>query len=240
MSLAYKRILLKLSGEVLAGKGGFGHDPQALAEFAGLIKRAHDAGAQVGLVIGGGNFHRGAQSGVCTNRVKSDQMGMLATVMNGLAMQDNLINLGLECLVMTAISMQGVTETFSATEAVKALDERKIVIFSGGTGCPFFTTDSAAALRALEIDADVMIKATKVDGVYDKDPVKHSDAVLFAELGYDEVLARNLKVMDAAAISLCRDNDLEVRVINVNVPGNLEKLLNGEVIGSKVFARREL
>ena len=236
--MPYKRILLKLSGEALGGAGGFGFDPEALGMIAGNVREAHAMGVQVGLVIGGGNFHRGATPGVCENRVTSDQMGMLATVINALAMQDVLKQMNVPAVAFSAVEMGPIAERFEAGKAVRALEAGQVAIFSGGNGCPFFTTDSAAALRALEIQAEVLIKATKVNGVYDRDPMKDKDAVFFAELDFDEVLSRNLKVMDAAAISLCRDNDLPIRVINIGDPANLKALLAGESVGSLVRARR--
>ncbi len=234
MSGPYKRILLKISGEALAGDREFGLDPVALAAFASNIKEARNSGVEDGLVIGGGNIHRGAQAGVCSDRVVSDQMGMLATVINALAMKDALSNMGLDPYVMGAVEIAGVMDRFAAHKARKYLSSGCVVIFAAGTGSPFFTTDTTAALRALEIEADVLIKATKVNGIYDKDPVKYNDAEFFTHLSYDEVLGRNLKVMDAAAISLCRDNGLEVRVINIYDPENLRSLLRGDDIGSSV------
>jgi uridylate kinase len=236
--MPYKRILLKLSGEALGGAGGFGFDPEALGMIAGNVRDAHAMGVQVGLVIGGGNFHRGAKPGVCENRVTSDQMGMLATVINALAMQDVLGSMGVPAVTFTAIDMGPIAEGFSAAKAISALEAGQVAIFAGGTGCPFFTTDSAAALRALEIQAEVLIKATKVNGVYDRDPMLDEAAVFFAELDFDEVLSRNLKVMDAAAISLCRDNELAIRVINIGDPANLKALLAGADVGSLVRTRR--
>jgi uridylate kinase len=237
VSLAYKRILLKMSGEALAGDKGSGIDPETLASMARLIKDAHAAGAQIGVVVGGGNIFRGLEATVCSDRVNADHMGMLATVINAIAMQDALSTLSVPALVMSALEMPRVVETFVRDRAVEHLENGFVVIFAGGTGCPFFTTDTTAALRALEIEADVLIKATKVDGVYDKDPVKYLDACFFPVLTYDEALQRNLCVMDLTSITLCRDNNLEIRVINIKTPGSLEGLLKGDRVGSIVRGR---
>ncbi|MEN6474488.1 MAG: UMP kinase [Syntrophaceae bacterium] len=234
---AYKRILLKLSGEALAGAQGFGIQADTLAAMALSVKDACDSGAQVGLVLGGGNIFRGIQAGPDQNRARADYMGMLATIINALAMQEALEGLGVKARVMSAIEMPRVVETFVREKAVEHLEAGRVVIFAGGTGNPYFTTDSAAALRALEIGADVLIKATKVTGVYDKDPVKYSDARFLPELDYDEALSRNLGVMDLTAITLCRDHNLEIRVINIREPGSVRKLLSGEAIGSLVRRR---
>lgn len=234
----YRRILLKLSGEALAGAQGFGIQAEALAAMAGSVKDAYDSGAQVGVVLGGGNIFRGIQAGPDQNRARADYMGMLATIINALAMQEALEGLGVKTRVMSAIDMPRVAETFVRERAIEHLEAGQVVIFAGGTGNPYFTTDSAAALRALEIEADVLIKATKVTGVYDKDPVKHSDARFFPELDYDEALRNNLGVMDLTAITLCRDHNLEIRVINIKEPGSVRKLLNGEAIGSIVHRRQ--
>lgn len=235
---AYKRILLKLSGEALAGAQGFGIQADTLLSMAESVKDACDSGAQVGVVLGGGNIFRGIQAGPDQNRSRADYMGMLATIINALAMQEALEGLGVAARVMSAIEMPRVVETFVREKAVEHLEAGRVVIFAGGTGNPYFTTDSAAALRALEIGADVLIKATKVNGVYDKDPVKYSDARFFPELDYDEALSRNLGVMDLTAITLCRDHNLEIRVINIREPGSVRKLLKGEAIGSLVRRRQ--
>ena len=234
----YRRILLKLSGEALAGTQGFGIQADALKAMALSVKDACDSGAQVGVVLGGGNIFRGIQAGKDQNRARADSMGMLATVMNALAMQEALEGLGIPVCVMSAIEMPRVVETFVREKAVEHLEAGRVVIFAGGTGNPYFTTDSAAALRALEIGADVLIKATKVAGVYDKDPVKYADARFFPELDYDEALRSNLGVMDLTAITLCRDHNLEIRVINIREPGSVRKLLKGEAIGSLVRRRQ--
>ena len=232
---AYRRVLLKLSGEALQGSEGFGIDPAVLERMAQEIKELVELGVQVGLVIGGGNLFRGAglaKAGM--NRVVGDHMGMLATVMNGLAMRDALHRAYVNARLMSAISLQGVFDSYSWAEAISQLRAGKVVIFSAGTGNPFFTTDSAACLRGIEIEADVVLKATKVDGVYNEDPVKNPDAVLYHELSYDEVLEKELKVMDLAAFTLARDHDLPIRVFNMNKPGALRRVVMGEPEGTLI------
>ena len=232
---AYRRVLLKLSGEALQGSEGFGIDPAVLERMAQEIKELVELGVQVGLVIGGGNLFRGAglaKAGM--NRVVGDHMGMLATVMNGLAMRDALHRAYVNARLMSAISLQGVCDSYSWAEAISQLRAGKVVIFSAGTGNPFFTTDSAACLRAIEIEADVVLKATKVDGVFTDDPVKNPDAVLYQELSYDEVLEKELKVMDLAAFTLARDHDLPIRVFNMNKPGALRRVIMGEPEGTLI------
>ena len=232
---AYRRVLLKLSGEALQGSEGFGIDPAVLERMAQEIKELVELGVQVGLVIGGGNLFRGAglaKAGM--NRVVGDHMGMLATVMNGLAMRDALHRAYVNARLMSAISLQGVCDTYSWAEAISQLRAGKVVIFSAGTGNPFFTTDSAACLRGIEIEADVVLKATKVDGVFTDDPVKNPDAVLYQELSYDEVLEKELKVMDLAAFTLARDHDLPIRVFNMNKPGALRRVVMGEPEGTLI------
>ena len=231
----YKRILLKLSGEALQGSEGFGIDASILDRMAQEIKELVELGIQVGVVIGGGNLFRGAglaKAGM--NRVVGDHMGMLATVMNGLAMRDALHRAYVNARLMSAISLQGVCDSYSWAEAISQLRAGKVVIFSAGTGNPFFTTDSAACLRGIEIEADVVLKATKVDGVYNEDPVKNPDAVLYHELSYDEVLEKELKVMDLAAFTLARDHDLPIRVFNMNKPGALRRVVMGEPEGTLI------
>ncbi|MRR58850.1 MAG: UMP kinase [Deltaproteobacteria bacterium] len=239
MSIPYRRILLKLSGEALAGKQGFGFDAGTLDSMAQAVSEARQSGVQIGIVTGGGNIFRGQDSVIASDRVSADQMGMLATYMNALALKGSFEKAGVPCAVLGAVAIPTVVEGFHASKARDLLDQGNVVVFAGGTGNPFFTTDTAAALRALEIKADALIKATKVDGVYDKDPVKHVDAVFYPELDYDQVLQKNLQVMDLTAISLCRDNGLVVRVINIRDPRNLKKVLDGEAIGSVVRARRD-
>ena len=236
--MLYSRILLKLSGEALAGSKGFGIDGATLSAIAYPVKVVLEMGTQVGIVIGGGNIFRGISTSEKPNRVDADYMGMLATVINALAFKGALETYKLDCRVLSAIDMPGVVERHMKAKAVKHLEKGRVVIFAGGTGSPFFTTDTAAALRALEIGADVLIKATKVNGIYDKDPVKFTNATFFPELDFDTVLSMNLGVMDATAISLCRENNLEVRVINISEKENLLRLLKGEAVGSVVRARR--
>ncbi|MCW8889181.1 MAG: UMP kinase [Sedimenticola sp.] len=231
----YRRILLKLSGEALMGDGSFGIDPVTIARVADDVKALVATGIQVGLVIGGGNIFRGeglAKAGI--DRVSGDHMGMLATVMNALAMQNALQKIGVPARTMSAIPMEQVCETYVRRQAVEHLEQGEVVLFAAGTGNPFFTTDSAASLRAIEINADLMIKATKVDGVYSSDPVKDSDAVFYPGISYDRALAEGLKVMDATAIVLCRDNEMPLRIMNINTPGALMRLIKGEEIGSLV------
>ena len=231
----YKRILLKLSGEALMGSEDFGIDPKVLDRMALEVGQLVGIGVQVGLVIGGGNLFRGAAlSAAGMDRVTGDHMGMLATVMNGLAMRDALHRAYVNARLMSAISLQGVCDSYSWAEAISQLRAGKVVIFSAGTGNPFFTTDSAACLRGIEIEADVVLKATKVDGVFTDDPVKNPDAVLYQELSYDEVLEKELKVMDLAAFTLARDHDLPIRVFNMNKPGALRRVIMGEPEGTLI------
>ena len=231
----YKRILLKLSGEALMGSEEFGIDPKVLDRMALEVGQLVGIGVQVGLVIGGGNLFRGAAlSAAGMDRVTGDHMGMLATVMNGLAMRDALERSNIPALVMSAISMVGVTDHYDRRKAIRHLNSGDVVIFSAGTGNPFFTTDSAACLRGIEIEADVVLKATKVDGVFTDDPVKNPDAVLYQELSYDEVLEKELKVMDLAAFTLARDHDLPIRVFNMNKPGALRRVVMGEPEGTLI------
>jgi uridylate kinase len=233
--LICQRILLKLSGEALMGEDDFGINPEILHRVAGEIAELVGAGLQIGLVIGGGNIFRGAglaQGGF--DRVRGDHMGMLATVMNSLAMQDALNRAGVPARVMSALAMPDVCDSFTAREARRLLDAGEVVILAAGTGNPYFTTDSAASLRAVEINADLMIKATKVNGVYSADPVRDPEAVFYPNLTYDRALAENLQVMDATAIVLCRDNGMPLRIMNINDPGALMRLMRGEAIGSLV------
>ncbi len=232
---AYRRILLKLSGEALMGQGEFGIDPAVMGRMAGEIRDLVEAGVQVGLVIGGGNIFRGAflaEGG--SDRVIGDQMGMLATVINALAMQDALSRIGVPARTLSAIPMPPVGEPYVRRNAVDYLERGEVVLLAAGTGNPFFTTDSAASLRAIEIGADVLIKATKVDGVYSADPVKHPDAEFYPRLSYDRALREGLQVMDATAIVLCRDHAMPLRVMNINTPGALMRLIRGEQVGSLV------
>ncbi|MCF6283199.1 MAG: UMP kinase [Candidatus Polarisedimenticolaceae bacterium] len=233
--LIYKRVLLKLSGEALMGSGTFGIDPATIGRMADEIKALVDAGLQIGLVIGGGNIFRGAglaQGGL--DRVTGDHMGMLATVMNALAMKDALIKRGVAARPVSALSMPDACDDFSVRDVRASLDAGEVVILAAGTGNPYFTTDSAASLRAIEIEADLLIKATKVDGVYSADPVKEPDAAFYSRLTYDRVITEKLQVMDTTAIVLCRDNNMPLRIMNINEPGALMRLMQGEDIGSLV------
>ena len=231
----YKRVLLKLSGEALMGRYEYGIDPDILHRIAGEIADLSEKGIQIAVVIGGGNIFRGAglaQGGM--DRVTGDHMGMLATVINSLALQDALERRDAYCRVMSAIKINQVCEDYIRRRAVRHLEMGRVVVFAAGTGNPFFTTDSAACLRASEINADLMIKATKVDGVYDSDPVKNPDAKRFERLTYDEVLTRKLGVMDATAIVMCRDNSIPLRIINIFNEGDLDRVVGGEEIGTIV------
>ena len=229
----YGRILLKLSGEVLAGEGGI--DASRVAALATEVAEVARAGVQVGLVVGGGNFFRGvAAAAQNMDRVAADHMGMLATVINSLALQDALEKQGVPTRVMTAIEMHEVAEPYIRRRAIRHLEKGRIVIFAAGTSNPYFSTDTAATLRGLEIHAEVVAKATRVDGVYDKDPLKSTDAVRYAEIGYSDVLARNLRVMDASAVAMCRDNKLPIVVFNLNVRGNIMRMSMGEPIGTLI------
>lgn len=232
---AYKRVLLKLSGEALMGEESFGISPQVLDRMALEIKSLVETGVEVGLVIGGGNLFRGqGLAEVGMNRVAGDHMGMLATVMNGLAMKDALSRADVKARVMSAITMEGVCDPYNWSTAIECLERKEVVIFSAGTGNPFFTTDTAACLRGIEILADVVIKATKVDGVYDCDPAKNPDAKLYSNLSYQDVLQKELKVMDLTAFALARDHNMPIRVFNMNKPGCLMRVIAGESEGTLV------
>ena len=233
----YKKILLKLSGEALMGEQEFGISSDVITSYAKQIKEIVDLGVEVSIVIGGGNIFRGisgAAQGV--DRVTGDHMGMLATVINSLALQNSIEKLGVPTRVQTAIEMPKVAEPFIKRRAQRHLEKGRVVIFGAGTGNPYFTTDTAAALRAIEMGTDVVIKATKVDGIYDKDPVKFADAKKYEKVTYNEVLAKDLKVMDATAISLCRENKLPIIVFNSLIEGNLKRVIMGENIGTTVVA----
>ena len=232
---AYKRILLKLSGEALLGGEDYGIDPAIIHRIAAEISDVSKLDIEIAVVIGAGNIFRGAglaQSGI--DRVTGDHMGMLATILNCLALQDSLERIGCDARVMSAISAHDVCEDYIRRRAVRHLEKGRVVICAGGTGTPFFTTDTAAALRAIEVQADIVLKATKVDGVYSADPVKDADATLYETLGYDEVIANKLGVMDANAIVLCRDQHMPIRVFNVFGEGNLVRIMKGEAIGTLV------
>jgi len=232
---AFKRILLKLSGEVLAGEGGFGIDQERLHSMAREVAEVAQAGVQVGLVVGGGNFFRGVQAAAKKmDRVTADHMGMLATVINSLALQDALERQGVPTRVMTAITIPSVAEPYIRRRAIRHLEKGRIVIFAASTSNPYFSTDTGATLRALEVHAEVVAKATGVDGVYDKDPRKHPDAVMFETVTFHEVLANSLAVMDASAVAMCRENKLPIRVFNLRTTGNIMRMAMGEPVGTLI------
>ncbi len=233
----FNRILLKLSGESLQGQRGYGIDPQRLGEYAQQVKEISDMGVQIGIVIGGGNIFRGLSgTGQGFDRVKGDQMGMLATVINSLALSSALTAIGCRNRVLTAIRMEPIGEFYTKWRAIEAMQQGEVVIMSCGTGSPYFTTDTGSSLRGIEIEADVMLKGTRVDGVYTADPEKDPTATKFSEITYDEVLERNLKVMDLSAIVMCRDNRLPIYVFNMDQVGNLRRVMDGEHIGTLVKA----
>ncbi|KFC20503.1 UMP kinase [Chryseobacterium sp. FH1] len=233
--MKYKRILLKLSGEALMGERQYGIDNDRLKEYAVEIKKVVDKGCEVAIVIGGGNIFRGlAGAAKGMDRVQGDYMGMLATVINGMALQGALEDAGIITRLQSAIEMDKVAEPFIKRKAVRHLEKGRVVIFGAGTGNPYFTTDTAATLRAIEIDADVILKGTRVDGIYDSDPEKNADAVKFNSLSFDEVFEKNLKVMDMTAFTLSHENKLPIIVFDMNKKGNLERLIDGEVIGTLV------
>ena len=233
--IKYKRILVKLSGEALLGNQSSGIDPQMIDKLAAELIELRDAGVEVACVVGGGNLMRGASlASGGLDRVTADHMGMLATVMNALALQDGLLRHGASALVMSGLAMPQVCETYTQRDARKRLAAGDIVIFAAGTGSPYFTTDTGASLRAVEIQADLLIKATKVDGIYDKDPMKHSDAQRFVQLDYDQAIDKRLAVMDVAAMILCNDNSLELVVCDINRPQALLDLATGEAVGTRV------
>jgi uridylate kinase len=233
----FKRILLKLSGEALAANQGFGVDPSRIHEVAAELADVQKLGIQIAVVVGGGNFFRGvAVQAKTMDRVSADHMGMLATVINALALQDALEKQGVHTRVQSAIEMNQVAEPFIRRRAMRHLEKGRVVIFAGGTGNPYFSTDTAASLRAMEIKADAILKATKVDGVYDADPMLVKDAKMFQTISYLDVLSKGLKVMDATAISLCRDNNLPIIIFNLNNHGNIRRVVLGEKVGSLVSA----
>lgn len=235
MKKKYQRVLLKLSGEALAGHDGSGINTEVIQQIARDIKAAHDTGVEMGLVVGGGNIFRGVAASIAgMDRASSDYMGMLATCINSLALQDALEKQGLDTRVQTAIEMAEIAEPYIRRKAIRHLEKGRIVIFAAGTGNPYFTTDTAAALRAMEINADVIIKATKVDGIFDKDPLKYPEAVKFDKITYIDVLSKGLKVMDSTAISLCMDNHLPIITFNLTKPGNVSRVISGEAIGTLV------
>lgn len=233
----FKRILLKLSGEALAANQGFGVDPERIHEVAAELADVQELGIQIAIVVGGGNFFRGvAAQAKNMDRVSADHMGMLATVINALALQDALEKQGVHTRVQSAIEMNQVAEPFIRRRAIRHLEKGRVVIFAGGTGNPYFSTDTAASLRAMEIKADAILKATKVNGVYDADPMVVKDAKMFQTISYLDVLSKGLKVMDATAISLCRDNNLPIIIFNLNNHGNIRRVVLGEKVGSLVSA----
>lgn len=231
----YKRILLKLSGESLMGNKQYGIDETRLAEYAAQIKEIADSGVQIGIVIGGGNIFRGLSGATKGfDRVKGDQMGMLATVINSLALSSALTATGAKAKVLTAIRMEPIGEFYNKWRAIELLEQGNIVILSGGTGNPFFTTDTGSSLRGIEIEADVMLKGTRVDGIYTADPEKDPNAVKFTDITYDEIYTRGLKVMDLTATTMCKENNLPIIVFDMDTPGNLKKVMEGEKIGTLV------
>jgi uridylate kinase len=234
---AYKRVVLKISGEALQGRKGYGIDYDVLLSIAKQIKEVRDLGVEVAIVIGGGNIFRGLKAATTKgmDRAIADYMGMLATVLNGLALQDALEKIGVFTRVQTAIQMQELAEPYIRRRAIRHLEKKRVVIFVSGTGNPYFTTDTTAALRATEIKADVILKATKVDGIYTKDPLKHGNARKFSKVRYIDVLKRGLKVMDATAISLCMDNNLPIIVFSINKKGNIKKVVLGKKVGTVVY-----
>lgn len=233
----YKRILLKLSGESLLGDREYGIDSRVLGNFSEEIRQVQELGVQVGIVIGGGNIYRGVeQSTDGIDKTTGDHMGMLATVINALALQNALEKHGVFTRCQTAINMERIAEPFIRRRAIRHLEKGRIVIFAAGTGNPYFTTDTAAALRAIEIEADVILKGTRVDGIYDSDPEKNSNAIRFPEISYADVLRKDLRVMDLTAITLCKENKLPIVVFNMNTPGNLRRIVLGEEVGSRVYA----
>jgi len=237
---AYKRILIKLSGEALLGEQSFGIDPEVIQVIAREIRDVHALGVETAAVIGGGNILRGiALSAKGMDRVTADHMGMLATAINALSLQDALERLGTQTRVLSAVEMNAVAEPFIRRRALRHIEKGRVVIFAGGTGNPYFSTDTAAALRAMEIKADIILKATKVAGIYSADPIKEKTATLFDEISYFEVIERGLKVMDTTAISLCMDNELPIIVFNLKEPGNLTRVVRGERIGTLVRNRAE-
>ncbi len=235
--MKYQRILLKLSGEALLGSQEYGIDPVVLKQYAQEVKSVVDAGVQVAIVIGGGNIFRGVQGaqGGVVDRATGDYMGMLATMMNAMAIQGSFEKEGMVTRLLSAIKMEQISEPFIRRRAMRHLEKGRVVIFGAGTGNPYFTTDTAASLRAVEIEADIVIKGTRVDGIYDKDPEKHPDAKRFEEITYKQVFDLNLNVMDMTAFTLCHENKKEIVVFDINTPGNLLKLAQGERVGTRVY-----
>jgi uridylate kinase len=233
--MKYKRILLKLSGEALMGKEKYGIDPNKLTDYANEINEITSIGVEVAIVIGGGNIYRGIQSeGAGFDRVQGDYMGMLATIINGMALQSALEKIDIQTRLLTAIKMEQIAEPYIRRKAIRHLEKRRVVIFGGGTGNPYFTTDTAATLRAIEIEADVILKGTRVDGIYTADPEKDETAKMYDSISFDEVYKKGLKVMDMTAFTLCRENNLPIKVFNMNLSGNLKKVCAGEKVGTLV------
>ena len=231
----YGRILLKLSGEVLAGKQEFGIDPQVASQLASEIKSIHELNVSIGLIIGAGNIFRGMEAATKgMERVTGDYLGMLATIMNAISLQDALEKEDVETRTLSAITVSQIAEPYIRRRALRHLDKNRVVIVAGGTGNPYFTTDTAAALRAKELKANVLLKGTKVDGVYDKDPVLYSDAIKYNEISYSEVLKKNIRIMDLTAITLCKENALPIHVFNINKSGDLKKVILGQSIGTTI------
>lgn len=233
MATKYKRVLIKLSGEALAGEDKFGVNPEMTAKTAAQIKEIHDQGVQIAIVVGGGNFFRG-RTGKNIDRATADYMGMLATVMNALALQDSLLSIGCDAKVMTAIEIRDMAEGYSRRKALDYLDDNKVVIFGGGTGSPFFSTDTTAALRAAEINAEVILLAKNIDAVYSEDPNVNPDAERYEELTYMDIVEKELRVMDLTAATLCKDNDIQLYVFAMAEEGNLMKVINGENVGTLI------
>ena len=233
MATKYKRVLIKLSGEALAGEDKFGVNPEMTAKTAAQIKEIHDQGVQIAIVVGGGNFFRG-RTGKNIDRATADYMGMLATVMNALALQDSLLSIGCDAKVMTAIEIRDMAEGYSRRKALDYLDDNKVVIFGGGTGSPFFSTDTTAALRAAEMNAEVILLAKNIDAVYSEDPNVNPDAERYEELTYMDIVEKELRVMDLTAATLCKDNDIQMYVFAMAEEGNLMKVINGENVGTLI------
>ena len=233
----FKRVVLKLSGEALAGPRGFGIDADKVAQITAELAEVNAMGVEIALVVGGGNFFRGIEEQAREmDRVSADNMGMLATVINAIALQDALEKRGVQCRVMTAVFMNQIAEPYIRRRATRHLEKGRVVIFAAGTGNPFFSTDTAASLRAMEIKADVLLKATKVDGIYNADPVLVKDAVKYDEITYMEIVKQGLKVMDLTSVTLCKDNDMPMIIFNLNHPGNIRRVIQGEKVGSLVTA----
>jgi uridylate kinase len=235
--MKYKRILLKLSGEALLGKNSYGIDNERLLDYAKEIKELHFLGIEIAIVIGGGNIYRGvagAQNGI--DRVQADYMGMLATVINGLALQNALESIDIPTRLQTAIKMESIAEPFIKRKATRHLEKGRVVIFGSGTGNPYFTTDSAAVLRAIEINADVILKGTRVDGIYNVDPEKNKEAIKFDDISFEETIKKGLKIMDTTAFTLSKENKLPIIVFDINIKGNLTKVVSGKKIGTRVFS----